>query len=423
MLGTALAPEPEKRYPDAGAFLTALQSAAEERFGAGWIARAGLAALGGAAGAAGAAPLLAAGPSAPPAAGDAVPAAARRVLRGRWAKVAAGGAVAVSGAAAIVLITGGSAKADPGKAFTGTYRLDFVVTSADSENALHPTKVGTTDRSYMRVRAACDGDQCSATGTGDSGRVISFTYAGGTWTSVAEYMDVRCLDTATGNELPGTVERSVYRLMLSAAGTGAAPEAYTGSLDGKTTAVSGCTGGEHLVETVTATRLGTDEAATSFPADPADQARAFTGTYKVAKVVTVSEQENVLGAQDPVGTKTTEYWKVAADCPAGGCHALLTYGDGSTGGLDLHGGAWSARSEQSVRCLDAAGKEIAGSSGRKEVAYSLRPAGTDGFAGTFEFATQGGSCAGKGRVVQKVTLDRVAAAEVPATAFTAASPS
>ncbi len=106
LLERSLAKDPAARPQDAAAFLAELEEAAEERYGAGWRARASIAGL--VAATAGGAGLAAAGggatviaPAAPPAATGATQAAVRTGTRS-WGKIAA---VGVGGLAAAAVVT------------------------------------------------------------------------------------------------------------------------------------------------------------------------------------------------------------------------------------------------------------------------------------------------------------------------------
>ena len=291
VLDRALSPLPGDRYPDAGAFLAALDDAAGRRFGAGWLGQAGLA---GVAAATGASPLLAVTTTVvAEGAGQSAARSGLSVVRRRprvFLGIAAGvvGVVAVS---AIALASGSSNKkpsaaggsspsptqslaspsstptptptaVPPEKAFAGTYRLVSKVTvatySADWHNAR--LKVGHTEVRYWKVTTTCNASgTCIAKRTSSSGSTASYKLTGKSWAQSVMGTG-QCIDSTTGKTVATKYKYAVV-VSLNPSGKG-----FTGRYGSTTSGIAPCSGTAHEVETWTVTPVDESQVpATAFP--------------------------------------------------------------------------------------------------------------------------------------------------------------
>jgi serine/threonine-protein kinase len=284
VLDTALDPDPARRYPDAAAFLAALEEAARSSYGTAWWSQAGLgAAAGGAmsglvavtaggAGGTGPQPIqVGGGDAASSVPGAAVTRAAR--TGGRHGALIAGGAVAallvVGGAAYAVhqRSTSPSGRVDaagtsvPGGAATpaGLVTTSSTTTAAPTRPATWPgayrtklvlskvtggffdastLKVGQTTRAQWMLSSACSAGPCDLHVTSPTGTRLTLSYAAGAWT-IRETGTVRC--GVAGQGLGKGTSTYTDRLVVKA---GAWSDVTPPTLTGTETVVYGpCTGG------------------------------------------------------------------------------------------------------------------------------------------------------------------------------------
>ena len=231
VLDKALAADPADRYPDATAFLAALDDSATRRYGAAWWTQAGTGALATAATGA----VIAPGPHAPftgkgsivadapkeheQTAVLAVESAAERRRPTKWL-VGAGLVAILIGALVAVLVSNGSgakhaaapargasssplftsststaAQApSPDAGFTGTYSATETVESI----AVPYMKVGTVRHRSWRVSAHCNGPSCLATVHITGGRIptVGMRWTGKAWTGTARVTNGTAIDPA-----------------------------------------------------------------------------------------------------------------------------------------------------------------------------------------------------------------------------------
>lgn len=196
VLQTALAPDPASRYPDAAAFLEALEEAGERTYGASWWTTAGLGALVGPA----VATLVPVGGGATAAVVGAGVAAEAGRSRASWRILAAAGAalaVVVVGAVTAVALAGGDDEpsgGDSGDAAeptsetaepidpvvdtvpTGAYTYRQVVVRSDDPSL---AKVGDTVERIWTFDTECeDAASCGGSLTSTSGSPFDFTWDG-----------------------------------------------------------------------------------------------------------------------------------------------------------------------------------------------------------------------------------------------------
>jgi hypothetical protein len=283
VIARAMAADPAARYLDADAFLGALEAAAEQRFGAGWLLQAGASSI---VAATGTAAVLAAG--SPAGAGAATAAgtghlaeqgrAPYRSVRehpgrtgiGASRKVVAGtgiGAAAVT--TAVVLLAGGDDRRDYPRGFTGSYRVTSVVTAAQSSGTINqavPHRVGDRTTQYWTVHARCAAKKCTATGTVDSStstasslsKDLSFVLKGTRWVATGGE-DHRCSD-ADQNPVPGTSYTDRFSISVEAPSSGR-PKRLTGSgsYDSASTTPPACEGMLRLSFDYTLTRVSASD--------------------------------------------------------------------------------------------------------------------------------------------------------------------
>ncbi|WP_207009551.1 serine/threonine-protein kinase [Nocardioides aromaticivorans] len=205
VLATALAPEPEARYPDAAAFLAALEEAAERTYGPAWWTTAGVGGMvapvvaavaplgGGAAGGITAATVLSpVAPSLASGLGAAAVTTSRRAPTKLLAGVGALVLLGAAGATAIAVTNGddeksaGGAGSSPTKeAFapvvdavpSGEYTFRAVVTKTDDKTWL---KVGDEITRIWTLTPTCDEDACTGSITSTSGSEFESAWDGAT---------------------------------------------------------------------------------------------------------------------------------------------------------------------------------------------------------------------------------------------------
>jgi len=284
VLDVAMSTDPSQRYPDAAAFLAALEEAAQRRYGATWWSQAGIGALAtstagvvvaaaegspfvSGAGHTAAATQLAAEPHAvasPPA----VSLAAAVAQRGGRRRLLIGGSIAavvlVGAAIAVAVSAGGEDKPSgaasssssteppgsvtsssspaptasspsaltPAEALSGMYSVRQTVTSTQGHAAGQPdARVGDVSVRKWVVTPACTGTSCTLTVTitGGSIRSVILHRTATGWAGVAHFLGT-CVDNATGavlNRVPRTLAYSVAT--PQAAGT-VLPASFTGGI-------------------------------------------------------------------------------------------------------------------------------------------------------------------------------------------------
>lgn len=296
VLDRALAPNPADRYPDAGAFLAALDEAADTRFGAGWLGQAGLA---GVAAATGASPLLAVTTTvAADGSGQTAAATGLSLLRRRPRFLAglAAGVVGVIAVGAIALASGPSHKkpsaaggsspsptvplatvspsptptaVPPEKAFSGTYRVDSKVTVATYSADWHGArlKVGTTQVRYWKISTTCSpSGTCVAHRTSSSGSKDAYRLTGKAWGHSSTGTG-HCIDYTTGKTV-ATRYRYAVTVVLNPAGAG-----FAGEYRSTTAGIAPCSGDAHEVEVWTVTPIDASQVPpTAFPSPKASTA-------------------------------------------------------------------------------------------------------------------------------------------------------
>lgn len=235
VLATALSAEPGSRYPDAAAFLAALEEAAERTYGAAWWTTAGVGGLtapvvaaiapigGGAAGGFAAATVLS--PVAPgigAGLGTAATTTGRSVPRKLLAGVGAVVLLGVAGATAIAVSGGdddaaardGSSPTDEpfdpvaDAAPSGEYTFRAVVTKSDDKSWL---KVGDEITRIWTITPTCEEDACTGAISSTSGSEFSSTWDGATLRQTLESAvstwQGDCLDDAGTKTGPVTVRQ------------------------------------------------------------------------------------------------------------------------------------------------------------------------------------------------------------------------
>ena len=294
VLDKALAPNPADRYPDAAAFLDALEDAAQRSYGAAWWTQAGLGALatGSSAALTGvdadtpfvasqgvAVSQLAAEPGVihgPVPTEILATAAAGRESRKAWwigggiaAAVLAGTAIAVAvttsddsktaeakapsipatSSATSTPASSSSAAAGP---LTGTYTAKLTVTSATGLFPSNPeSKVGYSRTRTWTVVLTCGLPTCSANVSSSSGSKFVFQVEGPLWIE-SESPFAACRDE-TGKVLKQTQHHVVYALRATPSTQGTLPTSLVGTVSETAPADSACSALK-LDQAITVTR-------------------------------------------------------------------------------------------------------------------------------------------------------------------------
>ena len=251
----ALDKDPDARPADARAFLNELEQAAEQRYGAGWLARASIAGIVAAGG--GTLATAAAGGAAVSQAADTIVVSTAATQTGEavaqtTAAVASKGKYVGAGLAAAAVVVAvvvfaatrgsttdvvpasapGSASpvaaspsassaspsstALPAPAFSGQYALTSVVTGNTAPGVFYKLDkalvVGYTSTATWTVTPNCPTGTCAATAKSSSGSTYPFTYKDGVW-SGRLVQNVRCVDSNTGKPVKQKSKITVtYRL-------------------------------------------------------------------------------------------------------------------------------------------------------------------------------------------------------------------
>jgi tRNA A-37 threonylcarbamoyl transferase component Bud32 len=297
VLDKALAPNPADRYPDAAAFLAALEDAAQRRYGTAWWTQAGLGGL--ATASAGAligvdtlAPFVAGqGQVAPvaqyaaaqgvaqgPPPSQVLAVGARRTSRKAWwigggvaaaVLTVAGIAVAVStsgdnktpeangptigNTSSIPTISSASTSSAPPGPLTGTYSAKFTVTSTTGVLPSDPeAKVGFTRTRTWQVVMTCNLPACTAKVSSSSGSKFTFQVEGPLWL-LSQSPIGSCRDIHTGKLVSKTQHHVVIALRASPATQGTLPSTLTGTSTETADRVSSCPALK-IVQAVTVTR-------------------------------------------------------------------------------------------------------------------------------------------------------------------------
>jgi len=273
VLDKALAPDPADRYPDAAAFLAALEESATRRYGATWWTQAGVGAL--ATAAAGA--IVVPGPQAPftgkgsiaadaakpqePSAVLAVEKTAERPRPTKWIVGAGLVAILIGALVAVLLVSNGSDKhaaepkggtssslpssvsststavqaPSPAAGFTGTYSAAETVESIE----VPYMKVGTVRHRIWRVTSHCTGATCLATVhiTGGGIPTVGMRLTGRAWSGAAKVGDSSAIAPSGAAWMAGPrhAELCVGSTRMSAPGDA---ETVTYTIDGADVATS-----------------------------------------------------------------------------------------------------------------------------------------------------------------------------------------
>jgi eukaryotic-like serine/threonine-protein kinase len=269
ILDTALSDDPATRYPNAGAFLAALEESAERRYGTAWWTQAGIGTL--ATGSATA--LLPAGTNAPfagqPTGGPGAAAeqgaadnfgagvatvgrkriprrtlvvggmAAAVITAGVFVAVAASGGddakdTARAGTPTITsrssapVVPGGASSSAAALPITGKYGVTVTVASVTGIRPQDPAaKVGTVFRRTWATQLTCSGAACTARVRSSSGSKFLFTITGTEWRFRTSAVG-GCFDDRTGKRISSTTHHLTITLHASAPGAGALPAALQG---------------------------------------------------------------------------------------------------------------------------------------------------------------------------------------------------
>jgi serine/threonine-protein kinase len=260
VLDKALNPDPSRRYPDAGAFLAALEEAAQSRYGPVWWSTAGLGAAAGAAMSAVVAESAlpagsAANASSPPAT---VTSGAPKAGRGRAASIGAG-------AVAAALLVGGGAYAMSQRSDPATARSSSasntkatLVAAAAGGSVASPTtparpanwpgsytthvvlkkitggffdrssvKVGQTTGAHFTLTALCGAGPCDINAVSEKKTTLRLTYGTGAW-RVTQSGTVQC--GVVGQKLTKATTTFTDKLLLkSGPWSDQTPPTFTGT--------------------------------------------------------------------------------------------------------------------------------------------------------------------------------------------------